>query len=291
MDELSKHDPTLYGLIGAKVDEFIANAEGEFNLYQVYDWCDAKDGNLKAAVRMALRRRKDKTIKASGGRAGCYRRYEKDFTIIDLSKIENLEPLDVRLPLGLHNLGVEIYEKDVVAISGTPNQGKTCFEIEGARLNMNKFECFYFSTEMSARAFVKRISKHHDTILKDWTIKFIESFNSCEDVIQQDAMNFIDYIEPPEGEYYKIPSIISGIQRRLNKGVAFVALQKNPGTSHGVGGPQTLAKPAVFLTLENNVCKIQKVKNFNGVNPNGYTAQFKIVDGINLSRVGNWEPP
>ena len=144
---------------------------------------------------------------------------------------------------------------------------------------------------MSARACVKRLSKHRETPLKDWKMNFVESFNDYSDVTQPDALNFIDYVEPPDGEYFKVPSILSAIQRKLNEGIAIVALQKNPGVSYGIGGHQTKAKPSIFCTLEGNVCKVEKVKNFNKINPNGYTVKFKIFDGLNLSRIGDWIPP
>ena len=286
------HDPSrLYGAVRARVEEYISNADGKFYLSEVYDYSDAKDSNSKSAVRMAIRKAKqDGKIKPCDGRAGCYRRIENDFKVIDLMTLDNTSPLDIHLPLGLGHF-VEIFPKDLIVFAGTPNQGKTAFLLEALRLNMKRFECFYFSSEMSARACRNRLQKHRETPLEDWEIKFVESFNNYEDIIQPDALNAIDYVEAPGGEYFKVPSILSSIQRKLNEGIAIVALQKNPDVSYGLGGYQTKAKPSVFCTLEHNICKVEKAKNFNKVNPNGYTARFKIFDGINLSRVGDWKAP
>lgn len=286
------HDPNrIYGVIRARVEEFISAFEGRFYLNDAYDFCDAHESNSKSAVRMALHRaKKDGKIKACGDRAGCYRRIENDFKVIDLMALSDTSPLKIHLPLGLGHL-VELFPKDLLVYSGPPNEGKTAFLFEALRLNMNRFNCYYFSSEMSARACRNRLSKHRETPLKDWKIRFVESFNSYEDVIQPDDLNFIDYIEPPDGEYFKVPAILSSIQRKLNEGIAIVALQKNPGTSYGIGGFQTKAKPSIFCTLEGNILKVEKAKNFNKINPNGYTAKFKIFDGINLSRVGDWIPP
>ncbi len=287
------HDPNrYYGVIRARVEEYISNAEGKFYLNDVYDYCDAKDRNSKSAVRMALHRaKKDEKIKPADGRAGCFKKVENDFRVIDLMTIDDTSPLDIRLPLGINTL-VEIYPKDLIVFAGVPNQGKTCFLLEAVRLNMNKFSCFYFSSEMSGKTCKMRISKHRETSLKDWKIKFVESSSDYADKIQPDDLNFIDYVEPPEGgEYYMIPLILSAIQRKLNDGIAFVAIQKNPGVAHGMGGFQTKSKPSLFCTLENNVCCIEKAKNFDKINPNGYKAKFKIFDGINLSRIGNFEAP
>ncbi len=70
-----------------------------------------------------------------------------------------------------------------------------------------------------------------------------------------------------------------------------MALQKNPGNDNAIGGTQTKAKPSVFSTIENSIFKIVKAKNWNTINPNGFTAKFKIYDGINISRVRGWEAP
>lgn len=157
---------------------------------------------------------------------------------------------------------------------------------------MERHECFYFSTEMGARNCRMRIGKHPHTPVKDWRFKFIEEFGSYRDVIQPDAINFIDYIEVADGEAFKVPSILGGIQRKLHNGIAFVALQKNPGHPHAIGGHQTLAKPALFMALENSALQILKAKNWRSeINPNGYGARFKIYQGIEISRVGEWVAP
>jgi hypothetical protein len=293
MEDLSTiHDPNrYYGLIRARVEDFLSDVEGKFYLSEVYDYAGAHDDNAKSAVRMSIQKlKKDRIIKSSDGRAGCYKKVENDLRIIDLTSIKDVASLDVALPLGFGHF-VEIYAKDLIVYAGTPNQGKTSFMLEALRLNMNRFQCFYFSSEMSAVACRNRILKHRDTLLKEWKINFIESFVDVVDVIQPDAVNFVDYVEAPDGEFFRIPSILSQIQRKLLKGVAFVALQKNPGTSYGIGGYQTLAKPSIFFTLEYNVCKVEKAKNFKKINPNGFSAKFRIVDGINLSRFGDWTAP
>jgi hypothetical protein len=293
MEDLREiHDPNTYwGAVRARVDEYIFSADGKFYLSDVYDFAGARDDRAKSAVRTNLSRaKKDGRIKPCDGRAGCYRPIERDFEVVDLMTLNDTAPMAVNLPLGIGHM-VEIFPKDLICFAGTPNQGKTTFMLESVRLNMGRFDCYYFSSEMSARACRNRISKHLETPLKDWKIKFVESFTDYADVIQPDDLNLVDYVEPVDGEYFKVPSILSSIQRRLKNGVAIVALQKNPGASYGVGGQQTKAKPSIFCTLEGNICKIEKAKNFDKINPNGYTAKFKIFDGINLSRVGNWTPP
>jgi hypothetical protein len=224
-----------------------------------------------------------------GEKRGSYRLIEKDYEVVDLDTLEDEDPIDVKLPFGIEDY-VEIMPKDLIVFAGTPNAGKTALMLETVRLNMAKHKCYYFSTELGRHAAKKRLRKHGSC--GKWKFKFIDDFSNYLDVIEPDHFNFIDYVEVTEGEYYKIPSILSGIQRRLKNGLAFVALQKNPGCSHALGGPQTKAKPALFCTLEEErpgaKLILDKVKNYRDMNPNGLVHKFKIVKGINVIPHGSW---
>lgn len=244
----------------------------------------------KTASMTMLRLVEEGVLERAGNRAGCFRRIERDYEIVDLNTLEDLDPINLALPLGIERF-VELMPKDLIVFAGSPNTGKTALMLETVRLNMDKYQCFYFSSELGRYAAKKRLAKH-ETCHK-WTFKFIDDFSDYLDVIQPDNVNFIDYVEVIDGEYYKIPSILGSIQRRLRDGIAIVALQKNPGLSHGLGGPQTKAKPALFCTIEEERpgarITLEKVKNYRAQNPNGYSRRFKIVDGINLYPQGDWE--
>jgi hypothetical protein len=285
-------DPNRYhGAIKSRVLTFLDSAEGKFYLRDVYDYCDGHDDRMRATIRQVLYvERKEGRIKSEGDRAGCYRKVQSNFNVVDLASLEEEPSLDVLLPLGLDRF-VSIYPRDLIIYAGVSNVGKSIFALETVRLNMLRFPCYFFSTEMSAQACRKRISAHRDTPLQNWKINFVDSFASYTDIIQPDALNFIDYVEAPEGEFFKIPSILSGIHNRLRKGVAIVTLQKNPGLSHGVGGFQTQAKAAIFITLENNIATVQKAKNWNKINPNQFQARYETKAGINLCRIGDWISP
>jgi len=56
--------------------------------------------------------------------------------------------------------------------------------------------------------------------------------------IVKDRINIIDWINLP-GEYYLISPIMEGIKRELGKGIAIIAIQKNPGMGYGRGGHMT----------------------------------------------------
>jgi len=297
---MAGYDPTkdpdpirACGTIANMVGLFVDEAEGRFYTFEVYEYCGVRKDRIgEQAVRQALQREKRRgRIEAAGDRAGCYRRVEREFETIDLASLGEEPAMEVALPLGVHRL-VEIFPKDLIVFAGIPNAGKTAFMLEAVRMNMNRFQCFYFSTELGARTARMRISKHPHTPLQEWKFNFVESFRSYVDVVQPDAMNLIDYVEVADGEAFKIPSILGGIQRRVQKGVALVALQKNPGADHAVGGHQTLAKPALFVSLESGTMKILKAKNWRSeINPNGYSIRFKIRNGIELIKAGEWTAP
>jgi hypothetical protein len=226
-----------------------------------------------------------------GEKRGCYRLVETDFAILEMDDVPDAEPMEIKLPFGMEE-HVEIMPKDLVVYAGVPNSGKTALMLETVRLNMHSHRCWYFSTEMSRYNAKKRIAKHREC--NEWNFKFSDDFPNYYDVLRPNDLNFIDYVEPPEGEYFKIASYLAGIQKRLKNGLAFVALQKNPGKDYAMGGTGTTAKPALFCSIDPDfpgaILKMVKAKNYRKQNVNGYVHRFKIVDGINIIKDGTWLP-
>jgi hypothetical protein len=173
------------------------------------------------------------------------------------------------------------------------NAGKTALMLDTVRLNQDKWKCWYFSTELGRHNAKKRINKHRDC--KKWKFNFVDDFPNYYDVLRPDDMNFVDYVEvDAEGNYYKIPAILAGIQKRLRNGVAFVALQKPPSRDDAFGGDQTKAKASLFCAIDpahpGGVIKIVKGKNWKtSENPRGMKHRFKILDGINVLPTGAWD--
>ena len=288
----NESDPAkLYGYFTAKFNQFLEESEGRFHLRDIYDYCDVRDEQSKINIRRAVFIKKsNKIIESCDDRNGCYRKIENNFKVVGLNGLENTPVMEINLPLGM-NQYVEIMPKDLIVFAGVPNAGKTAIMLETARLNFERYKCWYFSTEMGARNCAKRLAKHENTKIEDWKINFVEDFSRhYKDIVQPDDLTFIDYVESDEP--YKIPSILAGIQSKIRGGIAIVALQKNKGIEHAYGGYQTIAKPALFCSLENSMCKIVKAKNWAGkINPSGFSINFKIRDGINIVRVGHWEAP
>lgn len=243
----------------------------------------------RQTVRQCLHRlEKEGILERTGKRAGEYRKVESQFEVVDFSKVTG-KPIDIKLPLEIEQF-VEIMPKDLIVIAGSPNAGKTALMFEIVRLNMQQHKIWYFSTEMGRYNCKRRLAKHEYE--DNWDFNFVDDFPNYLDVIQPDNFNIIDYVEVAEGEYYKIPSILAGIQKRLQNGVAIVALQKDPSKSYGVGGEQTKAKPALFMTIDADypgaILRIEKAKNYKDMNPYGYRHRIKIVRGINIIADGVW---
>ncbi len=277
--------------IAGDVREWVLTTSGHFLTTDCHKDLQLTTRDHKKACTMALLRMVEEgLIEKFGDKRGCFRRVERGYEEIDLDAIEDTDPLNLRLPFRMETL-IELMPKDLIVFGGTTNAGKTALLMETARLNMHDHRIFYFSTELGRNAAKKRLMKHETC--KKWPFKFVDQIPNYYDIIHPDDINIVDYVEVEEGEYYKIPSILSGIQKRLKNGVAFVALQKNPGTSHGIGGAQTKSKPAVFCSLEEQypgaVLKIEKGKNWaTERNPNGLCHKYKIVNGINIISQGGW---
>ena len=112
------------------------------------------------------------------------------------------------------------------------------------------------------------------------------------DVIHPNDVNIIDYLEIHDN-FYAVSGMLKAIHDKLDKGVAFVALQKNPGAETGLGGYRGLEKPRVYLNLDPDYpggkATIVKAKNWaTNINPNGYSVKFKLISGCYFIEDGQW---
>lgn len=203
----------------------------------------------------------------------------------------NDEALDLWLPFAISDY-VEIYEGNVIIVSGAPNAGKTAILLNMIKENQEKgWDIHYFNSEMSAGEFKKRLSKFDYLSLEDWNFKAYERAGEFQDVIVpgKNSLNIIDFLEIHD-EFYIVGRKIKEIHDRLDGGVAVIALQKNPGCDQGLGGFRSLEVARLVLALDYGRVKITKAKNFRqpDKNPNGYVKDFKLLHGSQIIDTHKW---
>jgi hypothetical protein len=100
--------------------------------------------------------------------------------------------------------------------------------------------------------------------------------------LRPDSLNIFDWVNVI-GDFWDISKKLEGIEKALNTGVAVVAIQKADGQALGRGGGFSRDWASLYLTMSKLTnfyfrMEIIKVKDYNGVNPNGKQYRFNIVD-------------
>ena len=291
--------------IRLKIDSALKRAERrERNLKQeVLEWATLQEGywnltelkktlqNLtreeKANIDVIIHRlKKDGIIEKYGNQAGVYRSVNDDVEPIDFLNCD-VTPLGIRYPFGIENY-IKTLPKNIIVIAGSPNAGKTAFLLNFARMNQDRFNVRYFSSEMGAMELRERLSKF-DCPLNSWRINACEKSSDFSDVIRPDDVNVIDFLEV-HADFWQVGGMIKSIHDKLEKGIAVIALQKPSGRDEGLGGQRGLEKPRLYLAMESGKIKIVKAKNWavSHQNPNGLVLDFKIISGCEFQITEDW---
>lgn len=224
-------------------------------------------------------------IERYGEKRGVYRRVEKDYEVIDFVNASD-EIFPIKWPFNIERY-VEICPGNPIIIAGEKDAGKTALLLNCVQMNMNAHRIFYFSSEMGDREIKKRLLKF-GIPLKQWKFTVIERASNFSDVIQPDDINVIDFLEVYQ-DFYKIGLYIREICDKLNKGIAIIALQKNPGVDWGLGGMRSMEKARLYLSIEKGRIKIVSGKNWaSEINPVGLHLDFKLVQGCKFIIQKDW---
>jgi len=275
--------------IAAQIRDWVKSQDGHFTVTDCYRDLDLVTQRDRATCRMALSRLVEEgIITRHGDRRGSYRRIEADCRPVNWLDAPQT-PLDLRFPLGIEDLAV-VMPGNVMVIAGVSNAGKTAFLMNFAKMNMRARKVHYFSSEMGAEEFLLRVREHDDLPIDEWKrMEFYERADGFADVIRPDDINIVDFLELHE-DFWKVGGLISDIHQKLNRGCAFIAIQKNPGAEHGLGGARSIEKARLYLALEPGKCIIRKAKIFKkkDTNPNGLSIHFKIAAGARFIPEGVW---
>jgi len=279
-----------------EVRQLLMNTKGDITTTAIHQWLQAATRREKQSINQALARLADEgLLKRSETKAGQYRIISKNVKFKDWKKARS-ETLDFVLPMGMHE-AVKIRPGSVILIAGQNNSGKTAFAMEITALNCHSFDTYYFSSEIEEEEFKERAESYGG--LENWKCDFASDWDpsSIGDIILPDALNIIDYLEPPGGDYTQMAVKLTEIHHTLNKGVAVVCLQKKGDSEFGAGGEYMANKPQFYCTLDKvnyPVCRLHirkcKAPKKGYINPSGLSVDYKIArDGVHIRPYGKFD--
>jgi len=175
-----------------------------------------------------------------------------------------------------------------VVVAGSPDSGKTAWLLNLIKLNQDKWNIYYQSSEMGETELATRLEQFTDMDLNDWKFIAEERSSHFADVIRPDDINIIDYMELTDN-VWMVAEYLREIHDKLNNGIAIVALQKKRNADLGRGGEFSLEKPRLYLSMDTGKMTIQKAKNWATMeNPNRKFIKFKIVKGCQFHITEDW---
>jgi hypothetical protein len=220
-----------------------------------------------------------------------YRTIDNTLVTIDWVNASEAEVLDIHWPFGRDDQSqfsfdgnVRISPGDLIVIAGVSNMGKTTMCLNFLWENMDYYPCTLMGNEYQASKFKRRVSRMEwaEPINEHGAPKFelIERYEGWKDIIRPDNINIIDWIGLDD-KFYMIGSILQGIKSKLRKGIAVVALQKDPNKPWGQGGGFSEHLASLYLLMDFEKLTIKKAKEWVNKNPNG------MIDGFTITEAGS----
>ncbi len=229
---------------------------------------------------------KERLIEKVGEKRGYYRRMDEELRKINIISTKDVE-LKLYWPFQIERY-FRVLPKNIIIIAGGVDAGKTAFLLNLLKLNQDNHKMHYFTSEMGDLELRDRLLKF-DVPIESWKFDIWERSAFFHDVIRPDDINVIDFLEIHD-EFYKVGGMIKQIYDKLNKGIAVIAIQKNPGRDEGLGGMRSLEKARLYLAMETGRLKIVKCKNWvnTSFNPNRLELDFKLVNGCKFVEATEW---
>jgi hypothetical protein len=297
-DSALKHVPSRIKTLTDELRDWITQSSGTFVVETIYaDLCIRDDKGARDAIRQAIKKMVEGglLLRVADGRYGGYKKPDTKTEEMDLDAT-TVGHFDFKLPLGLSNL-VKLYPGNVVVIAGEPNVGKTAFMLECVRLNMDKHEIDYYTSEMGPSELRSRrdlVNAEHPGLQWKWH-PYERNVNFWE-VMDPKRVSVIDYLEVTDS-FYLIGQRLSEIHNKLaSQGLAIVAIQKGWGKELGRGGDLGMEKPRLYVTLSQNLdvgqkfARITKAKTFADPhrNPNGLVRPFTLHNAYRFESMYDW---
>jgi hypothetical protein len=214
-------------------------------------------------------------------------------------KLEELEwqaasvedTVNLAWPLGLERY-VKVYHQSIIIVAGSPGAGKTGFLYDLTLKNMgHPMGLVVLSNDMTSEEILERMIGAEMEIPTPAPFKMWECFADFQDhpKFLPDGINVIDYLDL-NSEVYMIGEEIEKIYRKLDRGIAIVAIQKRPGQQIGMGGVFSWKRAKLYLSLDTAkemgdlFHKLEIVKARGRakpeVNPRGMEFKYYLINGI-----------
>ncbi len=288
---MEQNQDMTYRKIALLVDQWLEFHKGEtFDLDTICRQLEIKERqNRHYVVQKLSNEVKKESLEKSNK---IYRSIDNTLVHIDWSKQETVPEMDLTWPHsheedpGLDTRfgfdgHVSISPGNLILIAGVTNTGKTTFCQNFLLDNMDQYPCTLFANEYTGGEFRERISRMTwvNPLKADGTPKFelIERHENHKDIIRPDNINIIDWLLIPDN-FYLIGSILDGIKKKLKKGIAVIAIQKDPNKLMGVGGMFGEHLVSVALSMDFGRLTVRKCKKWDGYNPNFKTYGSDIIN-------------
>jgi len=312
--ENSKTDPTdpTFKTAGTQnltndIFAFLSNTSGSFTLEFLdrelgLTTRDQKHRRAKIIRKILKKEYKNKAqilLKKDPKKANIYYLPNTEMEWIDL-ETEIEENFPIKLPFDLDRK-ISIPPKSIIIVAGSFNSGKTAIILNTLKLNLkSSFEKLFLVSE-GAGEIRGRIRSFGDP-LSLWKENMMiasqsSDFDTAIENYNIDGLTCVDYLEPPEGQYYLLTNQIRNIYDCLGTGVAMIALQKHSQATVGRGGEGTAEKARLYMTVDYLcTCKhgiactlaLTKVKQSCDENMQGKEIHFKIEMGSILTPLTDW---
>lgn len=268
------------GNVSAAVEEYVKQTRGWFTTKEVYGDLNLRKSNEKrSGLQKLIRMTEEGKLERSPDRNGVYRQKRQGCEEVRWWEASG-EEYDIRFPFEIERW-VKIFPGSIIVIGGSVNSGKTAFMLNLIRMNIEQHHIYYFNSEMGSNELQERINLIQDINTKTWTDRMTvyERSSDFDSVVFPNGFNIIDFLEVHD-VFYQVGEKLLEIHNNLKNGIAVIGLQMNPGSEYGRGGSFSSEKPRLYITLDRGKLKIVKAKNWrSGENPNGWTADFRLVAG------------
>lgn len=275
------------------VKSWVVTDMREFSLQTCYSELKLVTVPEKAYCRQIISRLvADGVLKRIGKKRGVYQVIDKELDEIDWQNTEE-EFCPIWLPFGLGSIAVIPYGS-IILIAGAPGSGKTATLLNIVMENMNQSDVHYFSSEIKASTFKRRVAKFPYISPEQWKVRFYNKGDNFEDHIKNKRgdLNIIDYLEV-HNDFYLVGEYLHKIHENLGQGICVIALQKNPGSSTGRGGWHTIEKPELAIALDHGKAKVVKIREVSTdhENPIHKEYHFELKDGCQIIKKLGWHYP